>query len=303
MTDAVAPSTDPVAEDEPLVCPNCGYDLRAAVGGRCSECGSVFDQEELRTSSFPWAHRRHRGRIRAYLLTVWLVLINSRRIAHDASRTQLASDGRSFRRVTAVILAIELLLGFRLLHLAIDGYATFGARHQAYRTVNLPDPWLQDLVVPWSAGATLPPVLPLVLVAVAFHLTGVQRRLFRLRSQPPRLRERGRAIADYAAAPMLLNVPAVAWYTLVEHYLHIHQIPHTWFDRRGLPAWILLAVAFLLSALRITQWSMRVRNAGAERVLIDVPYLFALWSLGLIVWLLLVPWLVGFFWIVIDSLR
>src|SRR5687768_15113775 len=99
MTDAAAPSTTPVAEDEPLICPNCGYDLRAAVGGRCSECGSVFDEAELRTSGFPWAQRRQRGRIRAYLLTTWYVLINSRRIAHEASRTQLASDGRSFRRV------------------------------------------------------------------------------------------------------------------------------------------------------------------------------------------------------------
>ena len=40
-----------------------------------------------------------------------------------------------------------------------------------------------------------------------------------------------------------------------------------------------------------------------ERTVIDVPHLLALWSLGLIVWLLVLPWCVGFLWIVMDSLR
>jgi hypothetical protein len=48
---------------------------------------------------------------------------------------------------------------------------------------------------------------------------------------------------------------------------------------------------------------MRTRNAGLERTVIDLPYLLALWSLGLIVWLLVIPWCVGFLWIVLDSLR
>ena len=295
--------TEEMVEVEPLICPNCGYDLRAAVGGRCPECGLVVDAAALRTSGFPWAHRRAVGRVRAYVKTAWLVTIGSRRIAHEAARPQEPGDARSFRRVTAVLVAVALLVAYGLAVFPGGGRAMFAARPEAFRGTTAPNKWLQDIVVPWSAGATLLPVMPLLLVGVAFHLAGVHRRLFRLRSQPPRRRERGRAIADYASAPMLLLLAGVAWWCAVEYIWRRRQYPRTWMDYHLVPVWVLLAVTVFLSVLRITQWSMRVRHAGAERAVIDVPYLVALWSLGLIVWLLLLPWCVGFLWIVLDSLR
>ena len=292
-----------MVEVEPLICPGCGYDLRAAVGGRCSECGLVVDPAALRASGFPWAHRRAVGRVRAYVETAWLVTIGSRRIAYEAARPQEAGDGRSFRRVTACLVAVALLVGFGLVVFLGGGRAAFAARPEAFRGTNIPNMWLQDVVVPWSAGATLWPVIPVMLVGLAFHLTGVQRRLFRLRGHPPRQRERARAIADYASAPMLLLLAAVVWWCAVEYIWRRRQYPRTWMDYYLVPVWVLLAVTVFLSILRIMQWSMRVRHAGAERAVIDVPYLVALWSLGLIVWLLVLPWCAGFLWIVLDSLR
>lgn len=221
------------------------------------------------------------------------------------------ADARSFRRITTVFVAAALLGAFALLVLLNDGYATFAAHPEPYRAVNMPDKWLQDVVVPWSAGATLPPVIPLTLIGLAVHLTTVHRRLFRLRSHPPRQRERARAVADYAGAPMVLLLPAVVWWCGLELFFYLSNYPRAWFFTHllatgvvlALPAWLLLGAGVLLSIVRITQWSTRARGAGLERTVIDVPYLLGLWSLGLIVWLLILPWCVGFFWIVIDSLR
>lgn len=303
MTDAAAPSTTPVTEDEPLICPNCGYDLRAAVDGRCSECGLVIDSETLRTSGFPWAHRRERGRVRSYLKTVLLVIGGSRSIAYEAARPQEPRDARSFRIVTAVLLTMALLTVWWLLLFLNDGYGAMAVQPEAFRGMNVPNKWLQDVLVPWSAAVTLPVVMPVMLVGLAFHLTGAHRRMFRLRGRSPRLRERARAIANYASAALLLILPPVMWWYVVELFARTRQYPRTMLDTALLPAWLLLGIAAFVPVLRIVQWSMRVRHAGAERAVIDVPYLLALWSLALVVWLLLLPWCVGFLWIVWDSLR
>ena len=304
MTDRTAPSIAVAsAADEPLICPHCGYDLRATTADRCPECGLVIDPAALRTSGFPWAHRKDLGRVRAYAQTAWLVIIDGRTIAHEAARPQDPKDARSFRRITAALVALALLAACGLLLFLEEGRVTFAATPGTFRGVNVPNKWLQDVVVPWSAGTTLPPVIPLMLIGLAFHFTAAHRRLFRLRSHPPRHRERAQAIAGYASAPMLLLLLAILWWFAVEALVRTRHFPRTWLDVPLFPAWPLLAAAVLASILRITQWSMRVRHAGLERTLIDVPYLLALWSLGLIVWLLLLPWCVGFLWIVLDSLR
>src|SRR5215217_6169902 len=95
------------ADETILYCPACGYDLRASMDGRCNECGLVIDRASLRVSAFPWAHRTEMGRVRAYVRTVWLVLINSRSLAYEAAKPQEPADARSFARVTGIVLAIS----------------------------------------------------------------------------------------------------------------------------------------------------------------------------------------------------
>src|SRR6266513_1636426 len=88
-------------DSEPLICPHCGYDLRKTPGEVCSECGQRIDRSSLATSSFPWVHRRHLGRIRTFGKTVWLITIDSKQLRYESARNQLLADGIAFRKAMA----------------------------------------------------------------------------------------------------------------------------------------------------------------------------------------------------------
>src|SRR5947207_12418956 len=120
MAESSTPSTTAISldDDESLLCPTCGYDLRGTSVDRCSECGTAIDRATLRKSNFPWANRREIGRIQAYIRTVWRVTIGGRFLAHEASKPQDPNDARSFRRVTAALVAIALVSGYAAIAIA-----------------------------------------------------------------------------------------------------------------------------------------------------------------------------------------
>ena len=305
MGELSSPSSlaDAATDAEPLVCPNCGYDLRAVAAERCSECGYAIDQAELRTSGFPWAHRSARGRVRAYLRTVWLVTAGSRRIAHEASRPQKLPDARAFRRVTATLVGLALLSAFALLVVLDGGSLGFLAVPPADSSAMDPsERWIQDVIIPWCAGATLWPVIPIVLIGWSVYVTGVQRRLFRVRDLSEAQEERAEAVALYAIAPMAFALPAVLWAVLVATLVGTGVVRERQAGALLVPTWLLWGSAILLSMLRIVQWSVRARRQGLERVVIDVPHLVGLWLFGIFVYFFFLPWGVGFLWLIVDSL-
>ncbi len=51
--------TDPSAIPEPLLCPECRYDLSGLPTGNCPECGKAFTPEQVREY---WLHRKTRKR-------------------------------------------------------------------------------------------------------------------------------------------------------------------------------------------------------------------------------------------------
>ena len=71
----------------------------------------------------------------------------------------------------------------------------------------------------------------------------------------------------------------------------------------GVGLLLLLLIAVLGTLYRAGQWLMRTRHCGIGRAALGVGELTGLWLLGGVVLLGLVPWCVGFLWIVIDSLR
>src|SRR5690348_10913574 len=85
--------------DEPLPCPECGYDLRATHADLCNECGAAVDRSTLRVSSIPWTHRRTIGRFRAYIKTVWLFTIGSKKLAFEITKAQDLDAAVRFRRL------------------------------------------------------------------------------------------------------------------------------------------------------------------------------------------------------------
>src|SRR5688572_5228468 len=156
-------AADASGSDEGLLCPKCGYDLRINTGEQCSECGEVIDREALRVSGFPWAHRGTVGWIKAYFMTVWLVSVGSRQLKNEAARPQDLRGAKIFARVNAVIVA-AMFLGVLVI-------AAMESKGLSFMAVYPPDgfwgrnksQWYFDLVVPWSNGATLWPVMPVML--------------------------------------------------------------------------------------------------------------------------------------------
>jgi hypothetical protein len=318
VTDATPAKTTPdVREDAAAVfCPACGYDLRGAPLARCPECGVQTDPDALRVSNIPWAHRWQVGPVRAFLRTVRLTTFGGPELSLEPARPQEPRDARAFHRVAASVVAAALLgllavalwaFGDDVLLLAIEP----PSNNPFVRARDLP-PWTDDLTVPWSAGAVLTPVLPLCLILLAFHLTGAQRVVFRLpTSTSIDRRRRARALSAYAAAPLTLLAPTalcVAGAVWVERQARPNFGDPTHPLRPVVIGLSLAAAAVTLLALTATlirtgRWLARTRHCGVARAAAGAAELLAWWAAGLVVYLGLVPWLTGFLWIVIDSLR
>jgi hypothetical protein len=306
--------SNPTVDDDPaLLCPACGFDLRATASDRCGECGLVIDRAALQVSGIPWVYRRRIGRVRAYFRTFWQVTIDSKAIRYEAAKPQEVGDGRAFARLTACIVALALLAVFAAAVFA-DGGLAFLAIHPTSpfnsfgNSTAITDPHLQDLLVPWSAGATIAPVLPLCLIVLAFYLTGAQRYVFRASGAPALYQQRAVALSYYVTGPLALLLPALVCCTMAallrEEKLFKEYGPFPVLTTALAPVGALLFLIAVLGALyRAGQWLIRTRHCGVGRAALGVGELVGLWLFGWIVLIGLIPWCVGFLWIAIDSLR
>jgi hypothetical protein len=207
MEAPVQPSADlpganeAAGEAEGLLCPRCGYDLRATTEKRCPECGEEIDRAGLGVSNFPWAHRGEIGWVWGYLKTVLLVTIDHPSIRHEGAKRQDSRSARMFEAISFALVAVVLGGLFAAAALDADGWSFLAvANPQAMNRVR--STWVEDLTVPWSAGATLYPVIPLMLGLLAAHLTSTHRRVFRIKEESSARQERARAIANYSIAPL-----------------------------------------------------------------------------------------------------
>jgi len=297
MGESLQPPPGHLQDSDPLPCPNCGYDLRANLAEKCSECGQTIDRATLGISNFPWVHRRHAGRIRTYWKTVWLITIDSRRLKFETWKNQNLDDARFFQRWTAFIVA--LTLSACCVAVLIDNPNLFALPIPAPRLAT----WTDDLLLPWLAGANLIPVLPAMLFLLGIHLTTIHQRLFRAKSAFVPMQERARAIARYATAPLASLLPLAVFCGALNLML-----PGTFRNNILLMAIAILASLFAvllvpLTLLRILQRILRVRNLGLEYSLLIAPRLIGLWLFVLLLDLGILPWCIGLVYLAIDSSR
>jgi hypothetical protein len=304
------PAEDDSAEAAPMLCPGCGYDLRGATNDRCSECGLAIDRRAIRTSDIPWAHRRRIGRVKAFWRTVWYVTLDKRLIRHELARPQDRRDSGWFRGWVAACVAVGLVAGAAFAA-GQYGLGTLAIHQRDFsRAGRTPLPgYVQDLAVPWSAGITLVPAVPLYVIALGVYLTGVGRSAVRLKGYPPEHRERARALMTYAAAPLAWLLPAALCHALALGFLQLEKPregevgPRAMWLTFELLAALLAGVALFSFFHRSGEWFTRSHHAGAGRFAAGVLELLGRSLLGLILLLGAVPWCIGLGWVVWDSFR
>jgi hypothetical protein len=311
------PTSTPAAEGESaeaaaVLCPGCGYDLRGGTTDRCSECGLEVDRTAVRWSGVPWAHRRQIGRVRAFWKTVWYVTLDKRLIRHELARPQDLRDARRFRACNAAFGAVALV-GFAGVLLVRYGLESIAVQPFTFalgpgRRGPLPG-YAQDLAVPWCAGATLLPLIPIYLVGLAVYVTGVGQSVMRLKGYPPAHRDRATAMGLYAWAPLAWLLPAAACHAAA---FGLRRTAEGWEDdlliraaRLGLDGLAILlgTVSVFSSFHRSGEWFTRAHHAGAGRFAAGVAEMLARSTLGIVLFLGVVPWCVGLGWIVLDSFR
>lgn len=302
---ATAGRDDPAAVAA-VLCPACGYDVRSAPSGRCSECGLALDGSAAAESHVPWARRRKAGRVRAFVRTVWAVTLDRRPVRHELARPQEPRDAARFRWANAACVAAALGVAAAVAHtkygpgaIAVEPFAPFMIAGRAAPMAG----YQQDAAVPWCAGATFSSAVPFYLIGLAAYLTGMGRSMVRLRGYPPEHRERAAALARYAAAPLAWLVPAAALYAVAYGMRHGGQNADKSLSElaEGL-AGLVAAAAVGLASHRAGQWHARSAHGGPGRYAAGVVEWVGRLLLGLVLFLGVVPWCVGLVRVIVDAL-
>jgi hypothetical protein len=306
--------SDPAAaslEVEALPCPGCGYDLRAMSTGRCPECGLEVDREALKESGVPWAHRAKIGRVKAYIRTVWWMLSGAKRLSMEAAKPQAPADARAIRRVTFVLLTLFVIVCY-IATTQDDGLQPLVLR----KPVNLfvtaysaTEAMMWDFALAWSAGATRPGVLLICLIGLTFSIVRSPATLFFTKKIDPSRREVGVTLATYAFSPIALLLPATAtvWFVgKLAPWLDQSSFSHLTLPVQligSLVSFVLTASAVIGAIGRPIQWFARVTHAGVGgTVVAAIRWVYTVVGLT-VFWLGLVPWCLGFLWIIVDSFR
>jgi hypothetical protein len=315
VPEPAAGATEPVARlphPADLFCPECGYNLHGIEEAkRCPECGLAIDREGFGRSRIPWVHRRHVGRVRAYWRTVWMATARPKDLATEAARPVSFGDAQRFRYVTALLAALPFGAG---LAGAMYWYGSAGflsviqpSNLGGSMTGGPPVPMF-DVVVPWESGATLPPVLPLAALLAAVFVTGVASYWFHPRRLPVVRQNRAIALSYYACAPLAFaSVPVLL-------FAAVAALRAAGLDDSASATWTLvrlLAIAgTVLSALLfLALWRStlsllkRTTQSGAARMALAAVLVPLKWLAVTAAVLIVVPWVVGYVRLVINSLR
>jgi hypothetical protein len=301
-----------VSDDVDLFCPGCGYHLRGIEGiDRCPECGLAIDRAGVARSLVPWAHRRHIGRFRAYWRTVWLATLHPRKLAAESARRVEYRDARRFRYVTAVLAAAPVVVGMVVAMIAYGGSGFFSvvapSAIPGWAMYGPPSPAV-DVLVPWESGMTFYPVAPLAVLLLCVLVTGVHTYWFHPKRLPVVRQNRAIALAYYGCAPLALSpVPALLFAAVAGMGIAGLNDPAnaSWAVVR------ILSIALVLSTLAVVvlTWRTmmtllnRATQPGLGRLLLAGALIPFEWLVCAALALVAFPWVLGFFRLVIHSLR
>lgn len=266
MTDA----TGAAAADNPveLICPECGYDLRAITSERCPECGHAIDRAAMSVSRIPWSHRNAIGRSRAYWRTNLLAIFRSKRLAEEIARPVSFADAQRFRHVTILLAWIPMAAWAVGLVLANWDDATAGLRSADSRLG-----W-------WMEAAIYVSLLGALWLGLVF-VTGVASYFFHPASMPVVQQNRAVALSYYTCAPL-----AWLWLPAALDAIAIALADQPWAqhgfgEKLGI---VCIVVAFCLIVaivvfcwIRASKLMERVTHCGAGRKIAMTLFLPLAW--------------------------
>ncbi len=310
-----------------LFCLGCGYDLRGIDSLRCPECGREFDPAQP-PSRIPWVHRIRIGRIRAYFETLWMLTRHPFQVAEEASRPVCEKSARHFRRINVALALIPILILPMLIpeDLFVGSFWSL-LEDVAFRPLAraLPNDSdcittefgttrsLPTLSMPLKAGL-MRPVIVAFAILLPFLLTAIPTRLLCPHDTDAESAKRAASLTRYCGAilglvgvfafVMCISGLCVSWYE--EAFGYSRRLENSWLIFLAIPAgaammvmeiWLFICGLSTLVMLRTACRCSTVRTIG-------FAILWPAWNLLLVVGpLLLVGWVIGFFRIVIHSVR
>lgn len=195
-------SADLPATEVELCCPQCGYDLRGAMGDsiRCPECGSEHQRSALAGSRIPWMRRHEVGRLRAWWQTCWSALFRPGDFAASLNAPLPYADARRFWLICLAAIAPMAMLA------VVASYETprIGS---PFATLTAPSLY-NNFVWPWVLGMehlALPTIYMLLALPL---LSGSMSYLFQIVPMERRRQDRAAALGLYAAGALVSGLLA-----------------------------------------------------------------------------------------------
>ena len=320
LAPVVKPETDGShTRDEDVLCPQCGYDLRGTedAGGarRCPECGLQVGGQGGRVTRIPWVYRRAIGRFAAYRRTARLATVSPARLAAEADGPVAYRDALRFRMLTCLLAAapVAALILALMAWYGSAGFINVVPEEMLLALMQGGDrrAWTLAVLVPWEAGATFPPQLPLVLPAALFAaavlVTGVASYAFHPRRLPVVRQNRAVALSHYACAPLaFLWVPVGAFMAMAVLQQMALADPGTGFPRLisllavvGCVGVAAVGFLFLRSTLVLYRRTTGASIAATVIQAVGFPVAWVVCSALAIVGM---PWLVGLARLMVRSL-
>lgn len=294
-----------------LICPSCGYDLRAISSERCPECGTTIDRSAMASSTIPWVHRKALGRVRAYCSTLILATFRMRRLGEEINRPVDLKEASRFRWVTVAISSAFAILVFVVAVCVNRGTGFLDllsnvSPNGAITTV----PPQADAVLPYVAGITRWIVLPLAAICWLGMVSGLAGFWFHPRAKPQWQRDRALGLSLYACAPLLwLSIAFATWAfgaILMISDSANRFIPQSLLDVIGIVVVVAELIGVVIVALcwinllRLSKFTLHPNSPRTISLALGWP--IACCISGVIAFGLF-PWVAGFIWLIIDSLR
>ena len=262
---------------------------------------------KLFLSRIPWSYRHRLGRILALQRTIFMATFKPRRLAGSSAGPVDFAESEYFRWIVVALASLPLVATLLVIIRIVGGsgfLSGVGVAPLSNWGSGMSSPsFLWQLGFIWSAGATLAPVAAIAIVLALMLGTAASKYWFRPNSLPIERQNRAMAISGYACAPLAwLFIPAVA---AIGFYFRDTQD-----FGLGVMSAALQRIFFIsLPAILLLWWWDTLRmmagatHCGVGRMVAVGALLPMTWIGCAAIVLGIFPAVVGFLWLVIDSLR